>query len=258
MTSDNLRDAFRAFTTTCALITTDGTQGPNVMAAEWTFNVSYRPFLILVSIDPGNRTHDMVLESMEFGVNLLTEEQVTAMGFAGHYSKADTDKLSSDLFETYPAQKIRAPMIRGALLNAECRLVETHVLGDHTAFIGEVVSFHVNPEARPLLLHHGSHRLGERIVRTPGLIVSVTPMQAHSGTRVAVRGELTAHDPGATAVRIRLQSGDGDTVVEGSTVSDSEGAFSTELVLPESASRGTYGLEAAAGDLRGQARLEIV
>ncbi len=258
MTSETLRDAIRAFTTTCALITTDGTQGPNVMAAEWTFNVSYRPFLILVSIDPENRTHDMILEAKEFGVNLLTDEQATAMGFAGHYSKADTDKLSSDLFETYPARKIRAPMIRGALLNAECRLVETHVLGDHTAFVGEVVSFQVNPEARPLLLHHGSHHLGERIVRAPGLVVSVTPMQAHSGTPVAVRGELTAHDRGATAVHVRLHSGNGHTIVEGSTLSDSEGAFSTELIPPASASRGSYRLEAVAGELRGQARLEIV
>ena len=257
MTSDNLRDAFRAFTTTCALITTDGAQGPNVMAAEWTFNISYRPFLILVSIDPGNRTHDLILESKEFGVNLVTEEQVTAMGLAGHYSKADTDKLSSELFETYPAQKIRAPMIQGALLNAECRLVETHVLGDHTAFVGEVVSFRVNPEARPLILHHGSHRLGERLVRTPGLIVSVTPMRAGPGSTLAVQGELTAHDRGATSVRIRLRSGNGDLAVEGTTLSDSDGSFSMELIAPTSLSRGSYRVEAATGELRGQARLEI-
>ena len=118
MPSGNLRDAFPAFTTTCALITTDGPHGPNVMAAEWTFNVSYRPFLILVAIDPGNRTHDMILESQEFGVNLVAEDQVAAMGFAGHYSKADTDKLSSEAFDTFPAKHIRAPLIRGALLAA--------------------------------------------------------------------------------------------------------------------------------------------
>src|SRR5512136_2907530 len=123
MSMESLRDAFRAFTTTCALITTDGPRGPNVMAAEWTFNVSYRPFLILVAIDPANATHDIILESKEFGVNLVSEDQTAAMAFAGHFSKAEVDKLSSERFETYPGQTIHAPMIRGALLNAECRLL---------------------------------------------------------------------------------------------------------------------------------------
>ena len=84
MSSTMLRDAYRAFTTSCAWITTHGSDGPNVMAAEWAFNVSYDPFLILVAIDPANRTHDLILESKEFGVNLIPEDQVTAMAFAGH------------------------------------------------------------------------------------------------------------------------------------------------------------------------------
>jgi len=37
-TSNNVDEAFRQFTTTVAFITTHGSRGPNVMAAEWTFN----------------------------------------------------------------------------------------------------------------------------------------------------------------------------------------------------------------------------
>ena len=123
MPSGSQGGAHRAFTTTCALLTTDGASGPNVMAAEWTFSVSYDSSLILLLVDPANQTHDMILESSEFGVNLVAENQVAAMAFAGHSSKADTDKLSSEVFETYPAARIRAPMIQGAVLNTECRLV---------------------------------------------------------------------------------------------------------------------------------------
>ena len=200
MSSENLRDAFRAFTTTCALITTDGPRGSNVMAAEWTFNVSYRPFLILVSIDPANLTHDMVLESKEFGVNLVAEDQIAAMGFAGHYSKTDTDKLSSELFQTYPAKRIHAPLIRGAVLNAECRLVDHYPMGDHTAFLGEVLTFSVDPERPPIALHHGSHRIGERITRARGLVMAATPMSTRPGETVVVAGGLTPSEPRGAAL----------------------------------------------------------
>lgn len=257
MASENLRDAFRAFTTTCALITTDGPRGPNVMAAEWTFNVSYRPFLILVAIDPGNRTHDMILEAKEFGVNLVTEDQVAAMGFAGHFSKADTDKLSSELFETVPAQKIHAPMIRGSLLQAECRLVQTIALGDHTGFVGEVIEFSVDPEGKPLILHHGSRQLGERIVRNPGVVLAGTPMTLRPGVAVLVSGELTGGLHREAPVSVELRDAAGAVVAATSTRSTADGDFQVRIAMPELAAHGVYRLVARAEGAEGAARVRV-
>lgn len=258
MSSTSHRDAYHAFTTGCALITTVGTDGPNVMAAEWTFNVSYEPFLILVAVDPGNRTHDVILESKEFGVNLIADDQIAAMGFAGHYSKSDTDKLSSELFVMYPGKRIRAPMIRGALLNAECRLVESYRMGDHTAFVGEVVDFTAEPEKAPLVLHHGSHRLGERITREPGLIVSATPMRAGRGTAVIVTGELTGPDREGTPVAIRVLGSNGAPAVETTAKSGVGGGFSARLELPATLPAGTITLEARGPGVEGRARIDIL
>lgn len=257
MASQSLRDAFRAFTTTCALITTDGPHGPNVMAAEWTFNVSYHPFLILVSIDPGNRTHDMILEAKEFGVNLVSEEQVAAMAFAGHYSKSDTDKLSSELFETVPARKIRAPMIRGALLRAECRLVQAIPMGDHTGFLGEVVEFSVDPEARPVVLHHGSRQLGERVLRRPGLVLTATPMDAPRGAEVVVAGELTQAGRPATPLAIELRGPNGDLHLESRAESSFEGSFRIPIRVPANLTPGAYRVTARSTDAEGHARIRV-
>ncbi len=258
MSPENLRDAYRAFTTTCALITTTGPTGPNVMAAEWTYNVSYHPFLLLVAIDPANRTHDMIRETREFGVNLVSEEQIAAMGFAGHYSKADTDKLSSDLFETMPAERIRAPMIRGSLLAAECRLVDEISLGDHTGFLGEVVACSVDPEGKPILLHHGSHRLGERIVREPRLIVAVTPMRGTSPRDLVVSGELTGFERSGQHIAVFLWGTAGDVLAEARAVTDDAGSFRVRIAVPATASAGAHIVEAQSGGLRGLARLEVL
>jgi flavin reductase (DIM6/NTAB) family NADH-FMN oxidoreductase RutF len=50
----------------------------------------------------------------------------------------DLDKWEMDKFPTLPGKMIAAPMIDGASLNAECRVVGTHELG-HTVYIGETI-----------------------------------------------------------------------------------------------------------------------
>ena len=257
MSSGSLRDAYRAFATTVALITTNGPKGPNVMAAEWTFHVSYDPFLISVHIDPESVTHDEILAAGEFGVNLVNEEQVAAMAFAGHYSKADTDKLSSEAYETYPAKKIRAPMIRGSLLNAECRLVQHLPIGDHTAFIGEVVEFSVNPSKDPVVLHQGSRRLGDRILRSPAVVVAATPAHAARGSRIIVVGELTSPDRANCALRVEILPPDGGDplVLDGET--DPYGRFELSVSLPADAHPGKYAVRVATGDVEGRARFDV-
>lgn len=258
MSSGILRDAFRAFTTGCAFITTEGPNGPNVMAAEWTFNVSYHPFLILVSVDPANMTHNLIRESKEFGVNLVAEDQVAAMAFAGHFSKADTDKLSSELFETVPAKRIRVPMIRGSLLAAECRLVEEIPLGDHTGFLGEVVEFTLNQDARPLVLHHGSRHLGERIQRAPGIALAVTPMRAHAGGDIHIRGQLTAADRGEVEVVAAIRGPAGVLMPAGQVRSVSDGEFRMTANLPLDLAPGIYTVSARVEKAEGRARFEVI
>ncbi len=256
MESTNPRDAFRAFTTTVALITTDGPMGPNVMAAEWTFNVSYDPFLISVHVARENATHAAIEATKEFGVNLVTDEQVAAMAFAGHFSKADTDKLASTLFETYPATKIKPPMIKGALLNAECRLVQQVDFGDHTAFVGEVVAFALDPTKSPVVLHHGAHRLGDRLLRDPGIVVAATPMHAQAGETLSVSGELMGPDRGSKPLDILLLSDSGNELSRGNTISNG-GYFEARLRLPNPMPRGTYRVLVRTGSLQGEAHLQI-
>ncbi len=257
MSSGTLRDAFRAFTTGCAFITTNGPQGENVMAAEWTFNVSYDPFLILVSIGPANRTHDLIREAKEFGVNLVSENQIAAMAFAGHYSKADTDKLSSELFDVLPGTVIKAPMIRGSLLRAECRLVQEIPMGDHTGFLGEVVEFAVEPDLAPVVLHRGSRRLGERIVRAPAVMIAVTPMKAAPGESIAVTGELAAPERAAASIALEV-SGPAAVALPSDPLRSSEnGEFHAIVNLPPGLRPGRYRITARSGDAKGVARFDV-
>jgi len=226
------------------------------MAAEWTYNISYHPFLIAVHVDKANVTHDEILAAGEFGVNLLSEDQGAAMRFAGHFSKADTDKLSSTTFETYPAKRINAPMIRGSLMNAECRLVQHEVLGDHTMFVGEVLEFSVNPGASPLILHHGSHRLGEKIERQPGITMAATPSRIRAGEPIKVVAEFSAAHQGPWSLLFVTPSGAERLLQE--LHHDGGDTFEAAVTIPRDTPPGAYTIIARGGGVDGRAHLEIV
>ena len=60
-------------------------------------------------------------------------------------------------FEFYKAQRINSLMIKGAVLNIECKLYKEITLGDHITFVGEVVEASNNPDKVPLAYHKGKY-----------------------------------------------------------------------------------------------------
>jgi len=48
-------------------------------------------------------------------------------------------------------------MIRGAAMNAECKLVKQEDLGDHVMFIGEVTEISADENVKPLVYHNGKY-----------------------------------------------------------------------------------------------------
>lgn len=149
-------EASGKFTTNVGLITSKGPNGDNIMAAEWTHHVSYSPGLIMVNIGHGKATAENIKASKEFGVSLAAEDQNVVASVAGGSSGADVKKIEllKDLgVQFYKANKIDVMMVKGASLNAECKLVKSIDLGDHIAFVGEVVELSIHN--RESVLYHG-------------------------------------------------------------------------------------------------------
>ncbi len=91
----------RYFATTVGMITTDGKHGRNVMAAEWTLQVSYEPMLIAIFIHDSPTLWN-IRDSGTFGVNIASDDQAELVNIAGGYSGTEVDKLGiPGTFETY-------------------------------------------------------------------------------------------------------------------------------------------------------------
>ncbi len=150
--------AERYFSTGVSMITSRGTKGPNVMAAEWVMQISYNPVLITIFIHNGSQTIKNIEKTKEFGVNVASKDQTTQVNVAGGYSGSEIDKLKiKDIFEISSPKKIKTPMISGCTVNAECKLIKKEKIGDHVMMVGKVVHIKHDDTKSPLIYHKGRY-----------------------------------------------------------------------------------------------------
>lgn len=154
---DFRRGAWHRTATMVAMLTTHAGARHNVMACEWAMIVTLNPLRFVVSVGPHHETHALLEQSAEFGLNFCSDRQARLAHIAGSYSLKETDKWALGNFPTYPAKTIAAQMIADCTLNAECKVVSTQPLGDHTVFTGEAHWVRYDPELRPLLYSAGKY-----------------------------------------------------------------------------------------------------
>jgi flavin reductase (DIM6/NTAB) family NADH-FMN oxidoreductase RutF len=242
-------DLDRYFLTTVALITTRSSHGDNVMAAEWTFNLSYEPLLVGVSVNPRHITHAAIEEAKEFGVNMAAQGQFPLTSFAGGFSRREADKLSSGAFTTRPGSAINAPMIEGSLAQLECKLVAAHKVGDHTLFVGQVVAGRGDEAREPIVLYRGYRTLGEKVVRGHNMTLALTPEE---GGAARVDGMYYADVREGKEVALEAFDASGEKVAQGRAVTDRGGYFEWR---PAPASRPVMRAVASTPEARGEAAL---
>jgi flavin reductase (DIM6/NTAB) family NADH-FMN oxidoreductase RutF len=117
-------------------------------------------------------TAQNIKESKEFGISIAAENQNVICSIAGKYKGIHVDKISvikeAGIAAFYNAKSIssQVPMLVGAAMNAECKLVKQEELGDHIMFVGEVIEISADENIRPLLYHNGRYwKLGEAMIK---------------------------------------------------------------------------------------------
>jgi flavin reductase (DIM6/NTAB) family NADH-FMN oxidoreductase RutF len=166
-------NAHRYFATTVALITTDGSSGPNVMAAEWCMQVSYDPMLVSICIHDSPTLWN-IKETFAFGVNIASDDQAELVNIAGGYSGTEIPKLRiPNTFEIFAGKQV--PMIKKCALTCECRVVSIQDVGDHVMVIGEALTATFDETKSPLIYTRGGYRkIGSRL-SSGRKIVRVSP-----------------------------------------------------------------------------------
>ena len=158
--------AARKFVTNIGLITSHGPHGDNIMAAEWTHQVSYSPGLIAISLGNDRATVENITATKEFGIVLASTAQAELSSVAGTSTGKSTDKIKAleELGHRFKrGTHIKCLLPEGGALTVELKLKEIVPAGDHVLLIGEALSVQVG-EAEPLAFHGGAYwRLEEQL-----------------------------------------------------------------------------------------------
>ena len=127
----------------CVMISCRDTDGrENIMTAAWAGTVCSDPVMVSVSIRKSRYSHDMIMRSGEFVMNLTSRKLVKAADYVGIRSGRNIDKfnLFGDLHLTrMDSHMVQAPGIAESPICLECVVKDVIELGSHDMFIAEVV-----------------------------------------------------------------------------------------------------------------------
>jgi len=118
----------------------------NMVTLAWTMPTSFSPPLVAISISPKRYSHRLIKETKEFCINIPTMEIVKQVLFCGRHSGYAFDKFRETKLTPIKAKKVKPPLIKECAAHIECKVVSEFETGDHTIFVGEVLSATVSKE----------------------------------------------------------------------------------------------------------------
>jgi flavin reductase len=152
-----LRLTFGTFATGVTVVTVGGAR-PHGMTANSFTSVSLDPPLVLVCVERKAIMHRCLTAGF-FGVSVLAADQEPlARHFANPLRPAGQAQF--DGIDCRPGRVTGVPLISGTLARFECELWSTSDGGDHTIFVGKVLSLDRPTDQEALLFYRGRfHRL---------------------------------------------------------------------------------------------------
>lgn len=115
-------------------------------------SLSLVPPLVLICIDQRNTSHQLIADAGIFAVNLLAADGEL---LSRHFASREPDKFAK---VAHHFGEIGAPLLDDAMATLECRVVERYPGGDHSIFVGEVLSSSAREDVEPLLYFRGGYR----------------------------------------------------------------------------------------------------
>jgi len=145
-TGEELRSLMRRFPSGVAVVTVD-LEGERIgLTVSSLVPLSLDPPLVGLAVSRQAALHELLRRAGSFGVSLLREGQEE---LATRFSRGVPP------IALWAGVEVRAgpgpPLLEGALGWLRCETRAEHAVGDHTLFVGEVVSAEPGAPARPLV-----------------------------------------------------------------------------------------------------------
>jgi flavin reductase (DIM6/NTAB) family NADH-FMN oxidoreductase RutF len=148
MAGDELRVLLREVPAPVSVVTVEAGGQAAGLTIDSLVSLSLDPPLIGIALGRHAALHELVREAGVFAVSILAAGQ---QHVAQHFARGVPPIGLWTGIETLDGE-FGAPLLGGALGWIECRLASEHLVGDHTLFVGAVVSARRGP-GREALVH---------------------------------------------------------------------------------------------------------
>lgn len=152
VSAEDFRSALSRFASGVTVVTTKDAAGRfHGITVSAFCSVSLEPPLVLVCIEKTTGSHESLIESGVFTVNILSANDAQ---ISDHFASLLEDKLRGIRGEI---GSNGIPYLPNSLVNMECRLFRSLDGGDHTIFLGEVQNVTVR-DGDPLVYFRSDYR----------------------------------------------------------------------------------------------------
>ena len=114
----------------------------NLITIAWTGIVNSEPPMTYISVRKSRFSHEMIKNSGEFVINMVSEELTPKLDLCGVKSGRDIDKFSECGFKPVKGEIVSAPMVDEAVVNLECIVKDVIEYPSHDMFVAEIVKVH--------------------------------------------------------------------------------------------------------------------
>lgn len=130
------------------VIVSCGNTQPNLITIAWTGIINSDPPKTYISVRQNRYSYNLLKESREFVINLVTADMAFAADYCGLKTGKTVDKFKAMRLTNEPAGIVGCPMIGESPLSIECRITDIIPLGSHDMMLADIVA--VNIEERLL------------------------------------------------------------------------------------------------------------
>ena len=121
----------------------------NGFTASWVTQGSFVPPLVVMAVRSEGSSHGIIQRTKQFSLNVLRSDQKDLAAVFFKPQKGLGGRFEST---SYVYGDFGLPLLQDAIGGVECKVVGKVEHGDHTVFVAEVVSAHLNKDEEALLL----------------------------------------------------------------------------------------------------------
>lgn len=117
---------------------------PNIITIAWAGTICSDPAMVSISVRPERYSYDIIKDTGEFVINLVTKDLTYATDFCGVKSGRDVDKFNTLNLTPFAMDNMVAPGINESPLCLGCKVVDVIPLGSHHMFIANVTGVSID------------------------------------------------------------------------------------------------------------------